>query len=106
MSTAGFLKGSGLGLEKGHLFDQTIREEMIDLKQNHTVLFYTDGIIEAMNTDGEAFGENRLIDVIQKFDSHSASDINRHVLKAIHEHTGNTSQHDDMTLVTLTALPE
>jgi serine phosphatase RsbU (regulator of sigma subunit)/HAMP domain-containing protein len=99
-------EGIGLGLEKGHLFDQTIREEMIDLKQNHTVLFYTDGIIEAMNTDGEAFGENRLIDVIQKFDSRSASDINRHVLKAIYEYTGDTSQHDDMTLVTLTASPE
>jgi serine phosphatase RsbU (regulator of sigma subunit)/HAMP domain-containing protein len=99
-------EGIGLGLEKGDLFNQTIHEEMIHLKQNHTVLFYTDGIIEALNINGEAFGENRLIDVIQQFDSCSAADINRHVLEAIHAYTGNAPQHDDMTLVTLTAFPQ
>ena len=76
---------------------------MIDLKQNHTVVFYTDGIIEALNKNGEPFGERRLVDLIQKYNARSAPEINRHVIHTLREYTGNTPQHDDMTLITLTS---
>lgn len=41
----------------------------VKLGLNDKLLFYTDGIIEAKNKDGEEFGEDRIIDIAEKSDN-------------------------------------
>ncbi|MBN2104902.1 SpoIIE family protein phosphatase [bacterium] len=95
-------EGIGLGLEKGEVFDQTIHEETISLNTLDTILFYTDGIIEAANTDGIEFGEERLINLIRSQNSRNAGKINQTVIAAVKNHAGQAKQQDDMTLVAIT----
>lgn len=94
-------KGIGLGLEKGPVFEKTILEERIDLDQYQTILFYTDGIIEATDTQGEPFGEARLIKLMKTLSADSAENLNQEIVNAVQQHTGQTSRHDDMTLVSV-----
>jgi sigma-B regulation protein RsbU (phosphoserine phosphatase) len=97
-------EGIGLGLESGELFKENIHEETIRLNRNHTILFYTDGITEAKNEQGEEYGENRLVDLMKSLDSKSAAEINEAVVASVCGHTHQNISHDDMTLVTITAV--
>jgi sigma-B regulation protein RsbU (phosphoserine phosphatase) len=72
------------------------------LEPGDRVLFYTDGVVEARNADGEAFGVSRLVDVAEK---HAAAGLTapetlRRVSHAIIDHQGGQLQ-DDATLVLL-----
>ena len=72
------------------------------LEPRDRVLFYTDGVVEARNADGEPFGVSRLVDVAEK---HAAAGLTapetlRRVSHAIIDHQGGQLQ-DDATLVLL-----
>ncbi|MBN1782815.1 SpoIIE family protein phosphatase [bacterium] len=95
-------EGIGLGLEKGDLFDENIHEETIHLKQFHTILFYTDGIVESQNPEGEEFGENRLVELLKKTDQASSEAVNNTVIEAVKNFVNGQAQFDDMTLITVT----
>ena len=61
------------------------------------VIFYTDGITEAHNAEGEMFGTARLDRVLENC-SVGASDLLRSVLSDLEEFTGGGPPHDDRTL--------
>lgn len=63
------------------------------------VLFYTDGLTEAMNAQGEEFGEARLRQVIADNRDLSAGEIANALLEAVEAFTGYAPQSDDRTLV-------
>jgi serine phosphatase RsbU (regulator of sigma subunit)/HAMP domain-containing protein len=94
--------GIGLGLERGDLFDETIAEWETGLDKGDIFLFYTDGISEAMNAKNEEFGEKRILDVLKNLDGQDSKTVRKRIVGAVHEFIGDTPQHDDMTLVTLT----
>jgi sigma-B regulation protein RsbU (phosphoserine phosphatase) len=60
---------------------------------------YTDGITEPENAYGEMFGEERLIDLVQKHAHEDDGEIIRIVLEAVRGWTGVPELHDDMTLL-------
>ncbi len=47
-------------------------EREIRLRSGDRLLMYTDGITESRNTAGEEFGEDRLIDLVLRFESNDA----------------------------------
>ncbi len=53
------------GLPLGLDGEPTYEERSIELKSGEKILLYTDGIYEAMNSDGELFGFERFIKLIQ-----------------------------------------
>jgi len=94
--------GIGLGLEKGELFNRTISEIKMSMSQGDVYIFYTDGVNEAMNHRKEEFGDERLLEVIRKVEMKNSEEIRKKIINAVNTFTGNTPQHDDITLVTLT----
>jgi sigma-B regulation protein RsbU (phosphoserine phosphatase) len=60
---------------------------------------YTDGITEPENAYGEMFGEERLIELIQKHAHEEDSEIIRIVLETVRSWTAAPELHDDMTLL-------
>jgi phosphoserine phosphatase RsbU/P len=67
---------------------------------DHIVLF-TDGVLEARNTAGEEFGEERLRELL-KANAHEANDrIVALVGEQLAAFSANTPQHDDITLMVL-----
>ena len=94
-------KGIALGLEEGTVFQDTLTEDTINLKQGDVVVFYTDGFTEAMNDKLEQYGEEKLIKLIQTNRDKSANEILDLVLRDVKNFTKSYPQHDDMTIIIL-----
>jgi sigma-B regulation protein RsbU (phosphoserine phosphatase) len=61
----------------------------------------TDGITEAFNSSNQEFGENRLMEVLKKSASQSASEICKEIMDQLENYRGETDPHDDSTLVVI-----
>ncbi len=94
-------KGLAIGLDSGALFDSTIEQVEIPLEKDDLFVFYTDGISESLNNNGEEFGEKRLKEVITQNNTDSAKKLNEKIHSAIRTFAGDTKQHDDLTMVTI-----
>jgi serine phosphatase RsbU (regulator of sigma subunit) len=92
--------GMGLGLSRGSAFEETVREEMIQLQPGDLCLFYTDGLTEARNGEDE-FGYERLMRCAANIVPYSAREAKDAVLEHVREFTAGQSLHDDLTLVVL-----
>lgn len=83
-----------------------LEEKEIGLVPGDVVVFYTDGITEAMNKNEALFGETRLRQVIAAHPQAGAQQLLDAILGAIEEFTGSTPQSDDMTVLIVKRLPE
>jgi sigma-B regulation protein RsbU (phosphoserine phosphatase) len=81
------------------LEDANYQETEIQLSPGDRLLFYTDGIVEAMNKQEEIFGFERLLDVVQRSKSMDADSLLKEILNKVNEFTGDASQHDDLTVI-------
>jgi hypothetical protein len=95
--------GIGLGLEKGDIFTKTLVEGELQLSPGDTLVFYTDGFTEAMNSDLEEFGTERFLDLLHRNDNGSAEQLVQHAFDEVRQFAGDHPQHDDMTIVVLKA---
>lgn len=91
--------GLGLGLSGSKIFDRSLRSETIKIERGDAVLLYSDGITEAMNAQGEEYGEERLLDAIARTDGLGAAATQEAVLADVGAFLGETSPQDDITLV-------
>ena len=63
------------------------------------VVFYTDGIVEAMNKNEEIFGFERLLEVIQGASAMNAEALLKEILDRVNVFVGEAPQHDDLTVI-------
>ncbi|MCX5800743.1 MAG: SpoIIE family protein phosphatase [Candidatus Eisenbacteria bacterium] len=96
-------KGFPVGIDLGDrsLFEKSIGSESIKLKQADMLIIYTDGITEAMNKDGELFGEERFLRVIKKYGQLPPQEFARTLDEEVAGFTGGEAQNDDITLVAI-----
>jgi sigma-B regulation protein RsbU (phosphoserine phosphatase) len=69
------------------------------MQPNDLLVCYTDGITEPENAYGEAFGEDRLMDLVKKHSHQPDMEILHIVLDAVRSWTGTAELFDDMTLL-------
>jgi len=74
-----------------------------ELAPGDTLVLYTDGVTEAMNSAGEEFGEGRLVEVLKRCSDLSMDALMQEVVRAVQRFTGGEQQ-DDITLVVARAL--
>ncbi len=48
---------------------------------------FSDGICEAMNAEGETFGEDRLLTIVQQCFDQTPADIRNAIMSGVHAHT-------------------
>ena len=85
----------------GIIEDSDYQETRIDLELGDKVVFYTDGIVEAMNSNREIFGFDRLIQTVKESGSLNADKLLGEILSKVNDFVGGAPQHDDITLITL-----
>ncbi len=94
--------GPALPLGLGYLADVTGEIGSVDLEPGDGVLLYTDGVIEARSADGEAFGEERLRDLLAR--EHLAGgrpqEVVRRLVRSTMSHAG-TRLRDDASMLYL-----
>jgi phosphoserine phosphatase RsbU/P len=91
--------GIGLGLNAGKSFNRVLRVEQIQLSQNDLLIFYSDGISEAMNEHQEEYGEERLAEVAAMTDGMGAEESLSAVFVNVSNFLGKELPQDDQTLV-------
>jgi serine phosphatase RsbU (regulator of sigma subunit) len=96
---ARLIETEGDTIPLGILEDANYQETEIQLSAGDRLLFYTDGIVEAMNAQEEIFGFERLIDAVQESKSLDADSLLKEILARVNAFTGDASQHDDLTLI-------
>ncbi len=92
--------GLALGIDKGPLFERTLKEQKIQLFAGDRFVLYTDGIIESMNPREEQFGPNRFYLRVKQLAEKSSSEFLSILMGEIEAHQGDAPQHDDITIVT------
>ena len=83
----------------GILDEADYRETKLPLRSGDSVVFYTDGIVEAMNAENEIYGFDRLLSVIQEAEFLSAEAILKLIMNRVEAFVGGASQHDDITVI-------
>ena len=82
----------------GLLPELPARERRLELPPGSRFLIVSDGILEACNTLDEEFGDERLLELLGRWDE-KASRFCDSVLEEVDWFTGGRSQSDDMTLI-------
>ena len=95
--------GIGLGLEEGKIFDNNISEHVLNYDASDSFLFYTDGITEAMNRNKAEFGEKKLLEIFSGANHKPSVKVRVQIINEINNFVQNAPQHDDITLVAVTA---
>ncbi len=71
----------------------------LDLHKGDTLIFYTDGIVEAHNQDNELFGFDRLEALIATWGHLMPDDLINAILHDVDRFAEGTATHDDITIV-------
>ncbi len=82
--------------------DWKYENSTVELGPGDILLLFTDGITEAMDLDGEEFGEERLIQAARNPVEQSIEDLQAHLLNSVKEFC-NFRMRDDATLILLAA---
>jgi len=96
--------GQIIELEKGGLVlgvdpQAEYEVETIGLKDDDCLLFYTDGLIDAANFDGELWGRERMLEAAKKFAAGSAEQMIKNMLGYRRRFVGLARQIDDTSIV-------
>ncbi len=70
----------------------------IQLFAGDTLVFYTDGITESFNDEGEQFGEERLVEAMRRHRELASSALVRSLVNEVQQFSPQR-QHDDITLI-------
>ncbi|HXI14245.1 MAG TPA: PP2C family protein-serine/threonine phosphatase [Thermoanaerobaculia bacterium] len=89
--------GFPLGVKRREAF----REHSVQFSPGDRLILYSDGLIEALDDDGEPFGFNRFEQVLEKSGPNDAEEIKNAILGAVKKFTRNRPPLDDQTLVVI-----
>lgn len=87
--------GFPLGIRRREPF----REHSVDFAPGDRLVLYSDGLIEAVDDDGEPFGFDRFEQTIAANGGLTAEDLKKSILAAVRKFTRNRPPEDDQTLV-------
>ena len=83
----------------GALPGVTFTNETLQLPDDSLFLLYTDGVTEAMNADKQLFGDDALLQLMQKSKNHTAEKCIENIKKQVQLFVGETEQSDDITML-------
>ena len=85
------------GLPIGISTDVPYQSGSVVLAPGDWLVIFTDGVVEAVNTANEEYGEQRLLAVVAGAAEATPADMMQRILTGLDVFVGNTPQHDDVT---------
>jgi len=93
--------GMVVGIDSGSVFDRLTVDFAVSLERDDCLVLYTDGVTEALNTEGDEFGVDRLMQSVRSSAKDSAQAIVKKIIEDVRDFTGLAPQNDDMTLIAI-----
>ena len=86
----------------GGMEDIDFKQQSIKLNKGDSIFLYTDGVTEALNSNNELYGEQRLLECLNRSDkSLSVEELLAFVRADVNSHVDGADQSDDITMLTL-----
>lgn len=79
--------------------DNPLSEVQLQLEHGDVIVYYTDGLTDAENPNGENYGEARLCRIVEEAATGSAADILQYILQSIDNFAQGIVPFDDLTLM-------
>ena len=89
------------GFVLGGLKDAFVIDEKVTLGPGESITLYTDGVTEARNKEGEFYGEERLINLMNSKEYNCLVEIHHSVKDDMAKFVNGAEQSDDITLLSL-----
>ena len=83
----------------GVLPDARYEQAKLQISPGDLLVMYSDGLVEAINSRGEEYGEGRLRELLSTVIEKSADDIRRAILASLAAFSGTAELRDDLTIV-------
>lgn len=93
--------GMAVGMVPPAVFDGIIKDISIHFGSNDALILYTDGITESTNPEGDEFGSQRLLRVLEKYGDQEAQVLIDKALESVQNFAQGTDQFDDLTLISV-----
>jgi phosphoserine phosphatase RsbU/P len=93
--------GLALGVDGGTVFERVTKDQEVTLMPGDCVLFYTDGVREAVDGGEQEFGMERMADVFRMAAPLGAEAVLSRMQEELRQFTGEGPQMDDITLVAI-----
>ena len=94
-------RGMVVGIDSGNVFDRITGDFAVSLERDDCLVLYTDGVTEALDTEGNEFGLERTIQSVRASATDGAQAIIRQVIDDVRNFTGSHPQSDDITLIAI-----
>jgi serine phosphatase RsbU (regulator of sigma subunit)/energy-coupling factor transporter transmembrane protein EcfT len=91
----------GLNLDRGERFERCLEELTLPISAGDLLFFFTDGVSEAMDAEGECFGESRLSTCLAANAGLAPEAIRDCLVDQVAAFVQGQPQHDDITMVIL-----
>ncbi len=95
--------GIGIGLSGEQVFNENLEQRKINFAPGDVFFFVSDGITESTNKGGEQYGEERLIEFIEKNSYLSSKQMCDGIMSSVKLFSEEAKQFDDMTVVVVRA---
>lgn len=89
------------GLVLGIMPGTAYATKTIEFRQGDMLLMYTDGLIDAMNFDGQTWGRNRLVDALKRLGRNTAEQLVYNLLQYRRRFVGLAKRTDDTSIVAI-----
>ena len=96
---AKLLETEGDTFPLGIIEEADYQETVVNLAHGDKVVFYTDGIVEAMNKEQEIFGFERLLDLVKGAGLLDAEALLKEIMRQVNEFVAGAPQSDDLTVI-------
>ncbi len=93
--------GLALGVDEGAVFERVTKDQEVELSAGDCVLFYTDGVREAMDSSEEEFGMERMSECFRMAAPLGSEAVLSRMQEELRQFTGEGPQMDDITLVAI-----
>jgi len=88
---------SGDNFPLGFAEDEQYRQQSVPLEADDILVFYSDGLVESPNPNGELFGQQRIMDFVCENKDQDARTLCKRLYEKLISHSMTVSFRDDMT---------
>jgi sigma-B regulation protein RsbU (phosphoserine phosphatase) len=90
-----------VGIDSGSVFDRLTTDFSVPLQRNDCLVLYTDGVTETLNSDGDEYGVDRMMQSLRASANDGAQAIVKRIIEDVREFTGSVPQNDDITVIAI-----
>ena len=93
--------GMVVGIDSGSVFDRLTTDFAVPLEHDDCLVLYTDGVTETLNSDGDEFGLERMMQAVRASATKGAPAIVTRIIDDVRDFAGSVPQNDDITLIAI-----